>query len=55
MVDPTTQQVKILADHGAIKSATLVAILGQVRQWPWGRIAASIAALAGPMKYYWLS
>lgn len=39
--DPTTAQVEILASNGAIRAATVVAVLAQLRQFRWGRILAA--------------
>ena len=46
MDDPTTKQVEILAGNNATKMAFTLALISQLRQWPWGRILAAPAILA---------
>lgn len=46
MDDPTTKQVEILASRDAIKMAFALAMMNQLRQWPWGRILAAPAVIA---------
>jgi hypothetical protein len=47
MDDPTTRQVEILASKDATRMAFTLAMTNQLRQWPWGRILAAPAVIAG--------